>query len=602
MSLLLVILTSYQVITLNKYIIPYTRASKQNWQVYLVEPDIYANPHGFGDDLTFRIYEIGTLVSQVEYSVQQYYRVENKTVGNFIMLRYPNGEIIPPLLTVDIFEDTNNKVETKTYNLTVDDLGPFSDKNGTELSNYVHATSSFSIAFDVKNVLDNGLSNEHDSCWWNGVIQKYSFTWRGRIDLTVVPSVRICDDQFKKKWYNRDVGINIIVIMLILLVATISEILLIKSVYRQITLFQRGKTKITNWNDLKWRDKRKFFNLWFFISTTANVFNFLASALCLNMFLGISRKDSTWKVPLAFTGLACAFSWFTVVQFFEHFPKYYSLILTLRMSAPKVMRFVFGVIPVFLGFAFFGVAMFSSYTELFEGVGSASVTLFALLNGDVVHDIFNALLPAGSTISRLYLYLFISTFIYAVLNIFIAIVEDSYFSAKRDRKDKLASAMAARSQDPEDLNMLDLLQGPPVPYHPHHHAVLSPYAPKQLIFSPKTESDLKEPLLKTFSFNSFNKPPPPNNRVPRKRAQKRRELLEVLGGVQSIEKDKFLNDIQSMIVSNRVSVRPPHDPNYFPCGFDDCIYCILKQIYKDSLKDIANSIQREVDRLKDMHL
>merc|ERR1719397_936603 len=105
MSFLLVVLTSCQVCSLNTYIIPYRRAAKQNWQLYLVEPDIYADPYGVGDDLSFRIYEISWLVNQVEYSVQQYYKIENKTVGNFIMPRYANGEIIPPLLTVELFVD-----------------------------------------------------------------------------------------------------------------------------------------------------------------------------------------------------------------------------------------------------------------------------------------------------------------------------------------------------------------------------------------------------------------------------------------------------------------------------------------------------------------
>merc|ERR1719320_713420 len=103
MSFLLVVLTSYQVLCLNKYIIPYTRAAKQNWEEYLVEPDLYADPYGIGDDLLYRIYEISWLVNQVEYSVQQYYKIENETVGNFIMPRYANGEIIPPLMTIQVF-------------------------------------------------------------------------------------------------------------------------------------------------------------------------------------------------------------------------------------------------------------------------------------------------------------------------------------------------------------------------------------------------------------------------------------------------------------------------------------------------------------------
>ncbi len=42
---------------------------------------------------------------------------------------------------------------------------------------------------------------------------------------------------------------------------------------------------------------------------------------------------------------------------------------------------------VFLGFAFFGVAYFAAYSDLFRNLDAASVTLFALLNGDVIHDV-----------------------------------------------------------------------------------------------------------------------------------------------------------------------------------------------------------------------
>merc|ERR1719480_220648 len=108
------------------------------------------------------------------------------------------------------------------------------------------------------------------------------------------------------------------------------------------------------------------------------------------------------------------FTWFDLVQYFEHFPQYYTLIQTLKMSAPRVLRFFIGVIPLFIGFAMFGVSFFSTYSVLFKDLGSAYVTLFALINGDVIHDVFVDLHPAGAYISRIYLYVFNSLFIYAV--------------------------------------------------------------------------------------------------------------------------------------------------------------------------------------------
>ncbi len=82
-----------------------------------------------------------------------------------------------------------------------------------------------------------------------------------------------------------------------------------------------------------------------------------------------------------------------------------------------MLAFLVGVLPVFIGFACFGVAYFSTESEMFSNVDQASVTLFALLNGDVIHDVFDDIYNASPVISRIYLYLFISLFIYAVLNI-----------------------------------------------------------------------------------------------------------------------------------------------------------------------------------------
>merc|ERR1719317_1923898 len=103
LSVLLVILTTSQVWILNKFLIPYRRSAKQDWQVYLVQPDIFANPYGFGGDLYFRIYEISWLVKQVNYTTKQYYELENMTVGTYYLSRDSDGVIVPPSMTVSVF-------------------------------------------------------------------------------------------------------------------------------------------------------------------------------------------------------------------------------------------------------------------------------------------------------------------------------------------------------------------------------------------------------------------------------------------------------------------------------------------------------------------
>merc|ERR1719461_2264274 len=85
--------------------------------------------------------------------------------------------------------------------------------------------------------------------------------------------------------------------------------------------------------------------------------------------------------------------------------------------------------------------------------------------------------------------------------------------------------------------------------------------------------------------------------VNRKRAQNRQQLMEVLVGMQNSYNHEFLLLVHSIVSSSKVPVRPPHDPTYFPCDFDDCIYCVLRQVFKDSLTDLESSIHKEVAKL-----
>ena len=74
-------------------------------------------------------------------------------------------------------------------------------------------------------------------------------------------------------------------------------------------------------------------------------------------------------------------------------------------------------------------------SDYFATLDASTNTLFGLLNGDAVHDIFTALAPPGQSwyrlvASRLYLYTFISLFMYTVYNMFMAIVSHAFVATK----------------------------------------------------------------------------------------------------------------------------------------------------------------------------
>lgn len=64
---------------------------------------------------------------------------------------------------------------------------------------------------------------------------------------------------------------------------------------------------------------------------------------------------------------------------------------------------------------------------------ASSVTLFALLTGDDIHDTFKDIVDASYPVpwvSRIYIYSFVTIFITTVLNVFIFIIEDAFVLAK----------------------------------------------------------------------------------------------------------------------------------------------------------------------------
>lgn len=103
--------------------------------------------------------------------------------------------------------------------------------------------------------------------------------------------------------------------------------------------------------------------------------------------------------------------------------------------APNALRFAAGCFPVFLGYAMVGTILFGSYADNFATLDSSFVTLFSVMNGDIIDDTFALIFFVGDpfleVFSRFYLYSFIALFIYCVLNVFLAIMEDAYFLCKR---------------------------------------------------------------------------------------------------------------------------------------------------------------------------
>jgi hypothetical protein len=68
-----------------------------------------------------------------------------------------------------------------------------------------------------------------------------------------------------------------------------------------------------------------------------------------------------------------------------------TLLETLRRGVPRVAQFLVGVAPIYAAYALFGVALFAEtgVDYRFGSLTDALITLFAVLNGDVVRGAFD---------------------------------------------------------------------------------------------------------------------------------------------------------------------------------------------------------------------
>lgn len=195
----------------------------------------------------------------------------------------------------------------------------------------------------------------------------------------------------------------------------------------------------------KLKHKLKFFNPWHVLGIISNLFCIVSSCM---VFTNVTYQYFSLDATNILLGLSAIFMWANIVQYLSHSPKFYVLIKSLRKGLPNIGRFIIGAAPLLIGYALCGMVLFGSYTESFQGFQNSLITLFSAANGDALIDTFNSLFGQNSVIayfSRIYLVTFVCLFTYSVINIFILIMEDAYFSVKEANIKKEAAEAAAQA-------------------------------------------------------------------------------------------------------------------------------------------------------------
>ncbi|EGZ11636.1 hypothetical protein PHYSODRAFT_516508 [Phytophthora sojae] len=423
----LVLLTFAQMQLYDAQNAAYMRASHRNWAFFFLPPaaDIGVVRPRFQREF----YTINRTMEAVHYLRDSYFSIGNESVANYEYLRTASGEIQPLKLTVERVLP-HGDLETREYLVTHDDetVGPFDPKMTLwQKKHLFRSLLAVKFSFPLR---DHQFGNFYEEC----------FEWKVNVGFQVIESAHIhvqledcevsrCASTHPRPFWATARQSFVWMHAVVAVVSIVYMMLSLKAIRRS---FHRPREAFGSWTKIPFSLKLKLLNglqLLVFISLVL----LLASTMWSLLFLEAHMPIRFWHRLLHATALLLL--WSCLVGYLEHNQHIYSIVLTLKWGTPRVLQFLLGVSPILFGYALFGTIYFGNKIEEFGTLSASMITLFSLMNGDIIMDTFDALdLHHFNVSGKVYLYSFISLFMYVVLNIFIAIVEEAFFATQSTRR------------------------------------------------------------------------------------------------------------------------------------------------------------------------
>eukprot|EP00981_Chlorochromonas_danica_P001176 scaffold261_cov169-Ochromonas_danica.AAC.10 len=212
-----------------------------------------------------------------------------------------------------------------------------------------------------------------------------------------------------------------------------------------------------DWDEIPLGVKRSFHCYW-------SAFTFIGLICTLveawqSLLVNEDRYLNLSTTGKALLGASNIIMWSTALQFMVIWPSAYAIALTMQTALPRVLLFLAGFLPMFLGFVVLGVVLFSKKMGMFKSFAQGGWGLFSFMNGDSVKPIILLMMTRSYWSGLLFSVIFLLILAYLMINILIAIIEEAYFIARR-RDRTLESMMwknleqyAVESLKEEDSNV-----------------------------------------------------------------------------------------------------------------------------------------------------
>lgn len=423
------------------------------------------------DIMTSTFYETPAVLAHLEKVVTNYYNLSD-ALAIYEHVLDEHNRTMPIVMKIATYGDfgsnTTAYTVTNYYNLTMADMfGPFNDVSNVNALFY--SLDSMTLLFSLRDI---GMVAEYGPTefFWDISVIFRKPAQAGEIQLSMDITKTVAKfDGFPTghpaAWLNAVMCVSAIISICLSVKALIGSHFCYNRAFEKFNLIPKdrlerifARRKITpvvlTFDELPFNLKAEFYKLWHLVSIIGEFFLVLVFSSTVQ-----SNFTPTTRASTLFLGLGSLFVCVNFTKYLEYNYAFYTLILTLRYALANVGRFCVGIMPVFIGYDLCGTALFSSYSDRFQDIGSTFVTLISLLNGDDIHATVIELDNAYPfpIISSLFVSSFVILFICSVLNVFIFIIEDGYHLAKVFSSGSLNS-LAKKTVDHDSLLLWELLK------------------------------------------------------------------------------------------------------------------------------------------------
>ncbi len=408
----LIIFTSFQILTLHT---SFQRTQKHLIYQYFMDEE--EDKLDFDYKKKKYLYSIEEIQNILNKSLSNYFNIGNNSIENIL---FENEKPIPYLIGKNLKDKKGIKElnKYKIYYLSKDNLGPFNDE--LEASEFIKSLLYFNVNYTIQTQFPVRYA-DHLECYKWRITQHFSFETRGIFLLTLKVKRQSCHSlQDLKRNTFQIFQLDYIWLHLLVSFLSIGNLFLtFYSMYKKYFNYIRDKNNNKE-NKLILLDK------WIFITTLGNSFQLFGSILT------IFDRDVTFQATELTLSLGCVFSYINLMKYFENFKNYSDIYLAMKRALPSSINYLIGVLPLFMGYAFFGKCIFWR-SDKFALISDSIAVLYSLMNGDSVYDVFVDLCDKSYFLGCIFCYSFCMFSIVGIINIFLGIIGEAYVSKKEKK-------------------------------------------------------------------------------------------------------------------------------------------------------------------------